>query len=374
MGHDSRLSTGTTRPGGELLLEVNMLGHEIASEGFNVAIVGATGAVGHELLTVLAKRNFPVKSLTLLASERSAGSTLTFAGKEVPVHKLEAAAFAGIDVAFFSAGASRSKEFAPIAIEHGAIVVDNSSAFRMHADVPLVVPEINADAMGVGTSDKAPKLIANPNCVAAIVGVAIAPIEKLSRITRLVMSTYQSASGAGARAMEDLQVQTRDFLDGNEVIPRVLRHPFAFNLFSHDSAIEANGYNGEENKVVAELQKILSRPDLRVSATCVRVPVLRAHSASLNLQLADRVELPVIRDAIERAAGVRLVDDREKNHFPMPNEAQEHDDVLVGRLREDPSHPTSINLFVAGDQLLKGAALNAVQIAEALAAQGRIRR
>ncbi|HRE91309.1 MAG TPA: aspartate-semialdehyde dehydrogenase [Myxococcota bacterium] len=350
-----------------------MLGHHIASEGFNVAIVGATGAVGHELLTVLAQRAFPVKTLTLLASERSAGSTLRFAGAEIPVHKLEAAAFAGVDVAFFSAGASRSKEFAPIAIEHGAIVVDNSSAFRMHPDVPLVVPEINAEAMNEG-GGKGAKLIANPNCVAAIVGVAIAPIEKLSRITRLVMSTYQSASGAGARAMEDLQVQTRDFLDGNEVVPRVLRHPFAFNLFSHDSTIEANGYNGEENKVVAELQKILSRPDLRISATCVRVPVLRAHSASLNLQLADRVELPVIREAIERAAGVRLVDDRDKNHFPMPNEAQERDEVLVGRLREDPSHPTSINLFVAGDQLLKGAALNAVQIAEALAAQGRFQR
>lgn len=346
-----------------------MIGHPIAPEGFHVAIVGATGAVGAELLTVLAKRKFPVKSLTLLASERSAGSTLPFAGHEVAVHKLAAEAFVGIDVAFFSAGASRSKEFAPIAIEQGAIVVDNSSAFRMHNDVPLVVPEINADAMG-----KEHKLIANPNCVAAIVGVAIAPIERLSRITRLVMSTYQSASGAGARAMEDLQIQTRDFLDGKEPVARVLRHPYAFNLFSHDAAIETNGYNGEENKVVAELQKILGRPDLRISATCVRVPVLRAHSASVNLQLADRIEIPVIREAIANAPGVALVDDRDNNHFPMPNEAQEHDLVLVGRLREDTSHPTSINLFVAGDQLLKGAALNAIQIAEALAAQGRFSR
>ncbi len=342
--------------------------HVSGSQGLNVAIVGATGAVGHELLKVLAQRDFPIRSLKLLASERSAGTTLDFRGVPHVIEAVSAQSFTGIDVAFFSAGASRSREFGPIAIESGAIVVDNSSAFRMHPDVPLVVPEINAEAMN---GDQ--RLIANPNCVAAIVGVAIAPIERLSKIVRLVMSTYQSASGAGARAMEDLEIQTRDHLEGRPVVARVLKHPYAFNLFSHDSAMEANGYNGEENKVVAELQKILGRPDLKVSATCVRVPVLRAHSASINLELADPVDIETIRAAITKADGVRLVDDREKNHFPMPNEAQEQDPVLVGRLREDPSHPNAINLFVSGDQLLKGAALNAIQIAEALIEQGRLK-
>lgn len=332
-----------------------------------VAIVGATGAVGAELLSVLEKRNFPVDRLVPLASARSEGTTVTFRGQPVTVRALSAEAFAGVDVAFFSAGAGRSREFAAVAQAAGALVVDNSSAFRMDDDVPLVVPEVNPEALR--TASGRPTLVANPNCVAAILTVALAPIERLSPIRRLVVSTYQSASGAGARAMEDLQVQTRDFLDGRPVIPRVLKHPFAFNLFSHDSAMEANGYNGEENKVVNELRKILGRPDLAVSVTSVRVPVLRAHSASINVELAAPLSVEAVRAALSSAAGVRVVDDPEKNHYPMPVEASGADDVLVGRIRKDPSHPNALNLFVAGDQLLKGAALNAVQIAEALLAR-----
>lgn len=326
-----------------------------------VAIVGATGAVGAELLSVMDKRNFPVDRLVALASSRSAGTHLSFRGQDVVVQALGPDAFAGVKVAFFSAGASRSREYAPVAKAAGALVVDNSSAFRMDADVPLVVPEVNPEALAGHHG-----IVANPNCVAAILTVALAPLERLGRIRRLIVSTYQSASGAGARAMEDLQVQTRDFLEGREVVPRVLRHPFAFNLFSHDSAIEDNGYNGEENKVGNEIRKILGRPDLGISTTCVRVPILRAHSASINVELEHMISPDEARAALSKAAGVKVQDDWAHNHFPMPLEASGADDVLVGRIRRDPSHPNALNLFVSGDQLLKGAALNAVQIAETL--------
>ena len=328
-----------------------------------VAIVGATGAVGAELLSVLEKRRFPVDRLVALASARSEGTTVKFRGEDVPVQALGPASFAGVDVAFFSAGATRSREYADIARDAGALIVDNSSAFRMDPAVPLVVPEVNPGALAGHHG-----LIANPNCVAAILTVALAPLERLARIKRLVIATYQSASGAGARAMEDLQVQTRDFLEGRPVVPRVLRHPFAFNLFSHDSAIEDNGYNGEENKVGAEIRKILGHPHMAISTTCVRVPVLRAHSASVNIEFVRPVTVEEAREALASAAGVRLVDDPTHNHYPMPLEASGADDILVGRIRLDPSHPTGLNIFVSGDQLLKGAALNAVQIAEALTA------
>ena len=326
-----------------------------------VAIVGATGAVGAELLSVMDKRSFPVDRLVALASARSAGTHVAFRGKDVVVEALGPDAFKGVDVACFSAGASRSREYAPIAKAAGALVVDNSSAFRMDADVPLVVPEVNPEALAGHHG-----IIANPNCVAAILTVALAPLERLGRIRRLIISTYQSASGAGARAMEDLQVQTRDYLEGRPVVARVLRHPFAFNLFSHDSAIEDNGYNGEENKVGAEIRKILGRAEIGISTTCVRVPILRAHSASVNVELEHPISPDEARAALSKAAGVRVQDDWAHNHFPMPNEASGADDVLVGRIRRDPSHPSALNLFVSGDQLLKGAALNAVQIAEAL--------
>jgi aspartate-semialdehyde dehydrogenase len=327
----------------------------------HIAIVGATGAVGAELLSVLASRRFPVASLRPLASERSAGKTVTFAGQTLEVGLAEPGAFAGIDIAFFSAGATRSRALIPAARAAGAVVIDNSSAFRMAPDVPLVVPEVNPEALAQHQG-----LIANPNCVAAILTVAVAPLKALGTIRRLVVSTYQSASGAGARAMEELLEQTRATLAGEPVVPKVLKHPFAFNLFSHDSAIEANSYNGEENKVVAETGKILGMEDLAMSVTCVRVPVLRAHTMTINVEFDRPVAPEAARAAIAAAAGVQLADDEANNHFPMPLEASGHDDVLVGRIRRDPSHANALNLLVCGDQLLKGAALNAVQIAERL--------
>ncbi|MCC6621122.1 MAG: aspartate-semialdehyde dehydrogenase [Deltaproteobacteria bacterium] len=330
-----------------------------------VAIVGVTGAVGAELLAVLERRRYPVGRLVAMASARSVGTQVHFKGEPVSVIEARPEAFEGVDMAFFSAGASRSRDLAPAAVAAGALVVDNSSAFRMAPDVPLVVPEVNLSALAGHHG-----VVANPNCVAAILTVALAPLDRLAHINRLVIATYQSASGAGARAMEDLQVQTADYLAGRPVVARVLRHPFAFNLFSHDSAIEDNGYNGEENKVGNEIRKILGHPHMAISTTCVRVPVLRAHSAAVNIEFARAVSVEEARDALAAAPGLRLVDDRANNHFPMPNEASGADDVLVGRVRLDPSHPTGMNIFVAGDQLLKGAALNAVQIAEALTAAG----
>ena len=328
---------------------------------FNVAIVGATGAVGQELIAVMEKRAFPIASLRALASARSAGTTLRFDGQDIKVETATAEAFEGIDIAFFSAGATRSRELIPHARKAGALVIDNSSAFRMDSDVPLVVPEVNSKAL---TGHQG--VIANPNCVAAILCVVLAPLRALGTIERLVVATYQSASGAGARAMEDLLVQTRAALAGQPVVPAVLPHPYAFNLFSHDSAVEANGYNGEENKVMAETQKILDDPTLNMSVTCVRVPVLRAHTEVVHLTFSSKVDVEDARSLLEAAPGVCVVDAPDRNHFPMPNEASGENDVLVGRLRHDPGNPCSLNLMICGDQLLKGAALNAVQIAEAL--------
>ena len=326
-----------------------------------VAIVGATGAVGQELLRVLEARDFPVAQLTALASPRSAGTAVTFKGQPIEVKVAAEDSFADIDIAFFSAGATRSRALVPHARAAGAIVIDNSSAFRMTAGVPLVVPEVNPEALAGHDG-----LIANPNCVAAILTMAVAPLARIAPLERLVVSTYQSASGAGARAMEDLLVQTRAYLAGEPVVPRVLKHPFAFNLFSHDSDVEANGYNGEENKVVAETEKILAVKGLGISVTCVRVPILRAHAMSINAQFARPVSRSEAAQAIAAADGVQLIDDRDDNLFPMPSDASGADDVLVGRLRSDPSSPNALNLFACGDQLLKGAALNAVQIAERL--------
>lgn len=327
----------------------------------NIAIVGATGAVGHELLAVLERLNYPIGTLRPLASPRSLGTSVTFAGREIPVEVAGPESFAGIDVAFFSAGATRSRELIPHARAAGALVIDNSSAFRMDPEVPLVVPEVNPEALrGHGG------VIANPNCVAAILTVAIAPLRQLGGFKRLVVSTYQSASGAGARAMEDLEVQTRAALAGEPVVPLVLRHPYAFNLFSHDSAVEDNLYNGEENKVVAETRKILDQPDLGISITCMRVPVLRAHTEVVNIEFDRVVSVEAAREVLASAPGVILVDDPAANHFPMPNETSGTDPVRVGRIRRDPSCERALNLLICGDQLLKGAALNAVQIAQAL--------
>ena len=327
-----------------------------------VAVVGATGAVGTEMLRVLEARGFPVRELRLLASARSAGSRMAFRGEQVEVTELSEAAFAGVDVALFSAGGERSRRFAPAAVAAGAVVIDNSSAFRMAPDVPLVVPEINAGALAGHTG-----IIANPNCAAIIAGMALWPLHQANPIRRVVVTTYQAASGAGAAAMQELIDATRAYLDGQPFTPTVMPHPYAFNLFSHNTEIDPEtGYNDEETKVIRELRKIFGEPELRATATCIRVPVLRAHSIALNVTF-DRPMTPgQAREILGAAPGLALVDDAARNHYPMPNEASGQDDVLVGRIREDVSDGSgrSLALFVAGDQLLKGAALNAVQIAE----------
>ncbi len=336
------------------------------SSGYHVAIAGATGAVGTEFLRVLERHDFPIASLRLLASERSEGKRIRFAGEELVVQRLTENAFEGVQIAFFSAGASRSRQFAPAAVRAGAVVIDNSSAFRMDPQVPLVVPEINID-----DAQHHQGIIANPNCSTIIMLMAVAPLHRRWRAKRVVVSTYQAASGAGAQAMQELLDQTAAVLEGKEVIPRVLPHQIAFNLFSHNSAVNEYGYNEEEWKMIHESRKILHEPGLAITATCVRVPVLRAHSESINIEFAERrPSVEEARQALAEFPGVKLVDDRERNHFPMPIEATDREEVLVGRIREDASNPLALDLFVSGDQLLKGAALNAVQIAEAMIARG----
>jgi aspartate-semialdehyde dehydrogenase len=335
---------------------------------YNVAIAGATGAVGMEFLRLLEEREFPLGSLRLLASARSAGKTIRFAGKDLNVEEMTADSFAGIDIAFFSAGGGRSKEFASAAIAAGALVIDNSSAFRMTPGVPLVVPEVNGeDAL------QHKGLIANPNCSTIILLMALKPLLDLAPIRRVVVSTYQAASGAGAQAMEELQQQTRAIVAGEPVVKEIFPHQIAFNLFSHNTAIDDSGYNEEELKMVKETRKILHQPDLAVTATCIRVPIPRAHSESVNVEFAGpRPTVEAARAALAAFPGVRVVDDRAMNYFPMPIDASGKDEVLVGRLREDASHPNALDFFVAGDQILKGAALNGYQIAEYLIARDAV--
>jgi aspartate-semialdehyde dehydrogenase len=327
-----------------------------------VAVVGATGAVGVEFLQCLEERNFPMSELRLLASARSKGKKMKFKGTTITVEELTPQSFKGIDIALFSAGGAISRELCPVAAKAGAIAVDNSSAFRMDPNVPLVIPEINADAIA-----KHRGIIANPNCSTIIAITPLWPIHKRNRIRRLIASTYQAASGAGAAAMEELRASTEAYIKGEAYKNTVLPHPYAFNLFSHNSKIDpATGYNEEEMKMVKETRKIFGDPEIRVSATCVRVPVLRAHCEALTIECERPIGPEDVREILAGAPGVRIVDDPEKNYFPMPKDASGQGDILVGRIRQDISDPTghSVAMFVAGDQLLKGAALNAVQIAE----------
>jgi len=329
-----------------------------------VAIFGATGADGVELIRCLEQRRFPLQELRVFASARSAGKTLPFKGKLVTVEELTEDSFGGVTIALFSAGGSISKRFGPIAVRAGAVVVDNSSAFRMDAGVPLVVPEINPDAVRGHRG-----IIANPNCSTIISITPLWPIHQVNRIKRLIVSTYQAASGAGAAAMEELRESTRACLEGREFRPTVLPHPYAFNLFSHNSSIDPEtGDNEEELKVIRETRKIFGDGELRVAATCVRVPVLRAHSVAINFECERPISAGEVRALLADAPGMRLMDDRQRNYFPMPKDASGRDEILVGRIRQDVSDPSgkSIAMFVAGDQLLKGAALNAVQIVELL--------
>lgn len=335
--------------------------NSIPKKNINVAVVGATGAVGIEILRVLERRNFPTGQLKLLASARSAGKTLDFHGKPISIEALTESAFAGVDVAFFSAGATRSREFIPHAIKSGAVVIDNSSAFRMTEGVPLVVPEVNAADLKNHQG-----LIANPNCCAAILAVPLWPLHQAATIKRVIVSTYQSASGAGAQAMEELLQQVRDHVAGVKPRANILPHQLAFNLFSHNTAIEENGYNEEENKLIAEIQKMFHLPNLPIQATCIRVPVLRAHSESVVIETERPLSAAEAREILSHAPGVKIVDDARTNHFPMPLEASGDFDVHVGRIRRDLSCQNGLAFFISGDQLLKGAAWNAVQIAEEL--------
>lgn len=330
-------------------------------QAYRVAILGATGAVGTELLQLLETRHFPLASLKLLASPRSAGSTLTFKGEQLPVEAVGEQSFEGIDIVLASAGASISRVWAPKAVEAGAVVVDNSSAFRLDPQVPLVVPEVNPQAAAQHRG-----IIANPNCTTILMNVAIWPLHQVQPIRRIVAATYQSASGAGARAMEEVKTQTAAILNDEPPKAEIFPYPLAFNLFPHNSKITDVGYCEEELKMVNETRKIFGAPDLRITATCVRVPVLRAHSEAINLEFDQPFSVAQARELLSQAPGVKLVEDWQANYFPMPLEASGQDDVLVGRIRQDLSHPAGLELWLCGDQIRKGAALNAVQIAELL--------
>lgn len=332
---------------------------------FNVAVVGATGAVGGTMLRVLEERGFPVSELRPLASARSNGRQLDYLGKPVYVETLTDDAFEGIDIALFSAGGDRSRTFAPAAVEAGAVVIDNSSAFRMDPNVPLVVPEVNEAAIQDHQG-----IIANPNCVAAPLVVALKPISDAAGLERVVVSSYQSVSGTGTSAVEELLNQAKGYLGGNEPEPSVYPHPIAFNVLPHIDVFDESGYTGEERKVTAETRKMLSLPDLPVSATCVRVPVLQAHSAAVHIETTGKVSAQDVRDILMAAPGIVLQDEPSRNHYPLPREATGHDEVFVGRIREDASHPKGIVMWIVSDNLRKGAATNAVQIAESLVTRG----
>ncbi|MBH8552201.1 aspartate-semialdehyde dehydrogenase [Nostocaceae cyanobacterium CENA357] len=334
------------------------------SKSYRVAILGATGAVGTELLELLDCRNFPVADLKLLASERSVGRSLCFKGENLLVESVNVRAFENVDLVLASAGGSTSQEWASVAVEKGAVVIDNSSAFRMNPEVPLVVPEVNPLA---AANHKG--IIANPNCTTILMTVAVWPLHKLRPIQRIVASTYQSASGAGAKAMAEVKTQAAAILQGQSPVAEVLPYPLAFNLFPHNSPLNDAGYCEEEMKMVNETRKIFGTQQIRITATCVRVPVLRAHSEAINLEFEEPFDPDEAREILSHSPGVKLLEDWGTNHFPMPIEATGRDEVLVGRIRQDISHPCGLELWLCGDQIRKGAALNAVQIAELLVEQ-----
>lgn len=334
------------------------------SDGFVVAVVGATGAVGECLLSILEERRFPVRRLVPLASERSRGVKLRFRGEEIAVEALEAFDFAGVDIAFFSAGGAVSAVHAPRAAAAGAAVIDNTSYFRMDPEVPLVVPEVNAEALA---SWRRKGIIANPNCATAQLMVVLAPLHRAAGIERIQVATYQSVSGAGRSALEELGRQTADLLNFREAKPSRFPVQIAFNLIPQIDVFEENGYTREEMKMVWESRKILSAPDLRVSATCVRVPVFYGHSEAVAIETARPLAVEEARAILSEAPGVVVVDERRPGGYPTPvTHASGKDPVFVGRLRADLSHPRGLMLWVVADNLRKGAALNAVQIAEVL--------
>lgn len=335
----------------------------------NVAILGATGAVGEELCRLLEERNFPIDRLVLLASPRSAGKTLKVAGRSIPVEAVNARSFSGINVAFFCAGASVSKEFSRHAVAAGAVVIDNTSAFRLDPDAPLVVPEVNPERIA---SHKG--IIANPNCSTIIMVVALKPLHDAAGIKRVVVSTYQAVSGAGARAMHELMDQVRAHAAGEPMKAELLPYsngerfyPIGFNAIPQCDVFEEGNYTKEEWKLVRETRKILQSPEMAITSTTVRVPVLRSHSESINVETVRKLTPDEARKVLEKAPGVKVWDEPHEQKYPMPLEVSGKDEVYVGRIREDFSIPNGLNLWVVGDQIRKGAALNAIQIAEHLA-------
>jgi aspartate-semialdehyde dehydrogenase len=341
-------------------------GKKAASKGkrlYNVAVVGATGAVGTEMIQILEERGFPVNELKLLASERSAGTKLEFNGKKVKVEELKKDSFKGIDIALFSPGASISAIYAPIAAKAGCVVIDNTSQFRMNKDVPLVVPEVNPHAIA-GYKKKG--IIANPNCSTIQMVVALKPIHDVAKIKRVVVSTYQATSGAGKEAMEELAYQTMDFLSGKDAEPSIFAHRIAFNLIPQIDSFLDNGYTKEEMKMVNETKKIMEDDSIKVTATTVRVPVFYSHSESVNIETAKKITADEVKKLLKKAPGVKVLDNPAKKVYPMPIDAAGCDETFVGRIREDESIKNGINMWIVSDNIRKGAALNAVQIAEIL--------
>lgn len=330
-------------------------------EKYNVAVVGATGAVGNEMIAVLEERDFPVDTLRLFASERSEGIRLQFKGQEIPVETLKEDSFQGIDIALFSAGAERSKIWAPIAAKSGCVVIDNSSQWRMDPQVPLVVPEVNPHDLKWHKG-----IIANPNCSTIQMVVALKPIHDVAKIKRVVVTTFQSVSGTGKKAMDELLQQTVDLLNFKEIKIQVYPHQIAFNVLPHIDKFLENGYTKEEMKMVNETKKIMGDPSIKVTATTVRVPVFRGHSESVNIETERKLTAQEVREILSKAPGIVVIDNPEKNEYPLPIYASGKDEVFVGRVREDESIENGINLWVVSDNLRKGAALNAVQIAEEL--------
>ena len=331
---------------------------------YRVAVVGATGAVGNELIKVLEQRNFPVESLKLLASERSAGKSLSFKGKPLPVEVLNEDSFGGVQIGLFSAGGSISEKFAPIAAKAGCVVVDNTSAFRMNPDVPLVVPEVNAGAIA---DYKKKGIIANPNCSTIQMVVALKPIYDAVGIKRVVVSTYQAVSGTGTKAIQELDLQVKALMSDEDPVVKVYPHRIAFNCLPQIDVFIENGYTKEEMKMINETKKIFNDNSIAVTATTVRVPVFHGHSESVNIETVKKITPQEVRDLLAKAPGVRVVDDPANRIYPMAIDAAGQDDTFVGRIREDESIANGINMWVVADNLRKGAALNAVQIAEILA-------
>ncbi len=333
------------------------------SREYKVAVAGATGAVGQQMVACLEERNFPVAELKPLASERSIGKHVTFKGKEIPVEVLDKDSFAGIDIALFSAGGSISKEYAPVAARAGAVVVDNSSAWRMDPDVPLVVPEVNSQDIALY---KKTGIIANPNCSTIQMVVVLKPIHDAATIKRVVVSTYQAVSGTGQKAVDELAAQVRALFNNQEVVKKVYPHRIAFNVFPHIDVFLENGYTKEEMKMVNETKKILGDDTIEVTATTVRVPVFYGHSEALNIETERKLTPVQARAVLADAPGIKVVDDPSKNEYPMPLDAAGQDLTLVGRIREDFSIKNGLNLWIVADNVRKGAATNAVQIAEIL--------